>query len=191
MKRRLRNRPYIRIAHGLTTPSSIGEIVTGRAQSDPHRNQLTSIFYGVPVADELFGAPLDIYITPGLVWHWPSGVQQTAQEFVVAIKLYYTLPIPWFRARFGAAEGFSYITKVTWVERTNNARKGYIPSNLLNYLDFSLDVNLGDVFHAGSLKRLWFGYSIHHRSAIFETAQHFGRISGGSNYQTLYIQHDF
>jgi outer membrane protein len=191
MKRRLRSRPYLRLAHGWGTPSSVGEILTGRAQRDPHHNQLTSIFYGVPVADELFGIPLDIYITPGFVWHWSSGVQDAAQEYVVAIKAYYTLPIPRVRVRAGIAEGFSYITKVTWIERTNNAKKGYIPSNLLNYLDFSLDVSLGDIFRTDMARGIWLGYSIHHRSAIFETAQHFGRISGGSNYQTLYLQYEF
>jgi outer membrane protein len=69
-------------------------------------------------------------------------------------------------------------------------RKGYRPSNLLNFLDFSLDFNIGDIFGGNELKRWWLGYSIHHRSAIFESAQQFGRISGGSNFQTVYLQYD-
>jgi len=189
-KHRLRNRPYLRIAHGWATPSSLGHILTGRAKRDPYHNQLTSIFYGVPLTDTLFGIPLDIYLTPGLAWHWPSSVQQTAQEYIVAIKAYYTLPISRFRLRLGLAEGFSYITQVTWIERTNHARSGYIPSKLLNYLDFSFDLNLGDVTGLDPLQGVWLGYDIHHRSAIFETAQHFGRISGGSNYQAIYVQYE-
>jgi outer membrane protein len=65
--------------------------------------------------------------------------------------------------------------------------KGYKPSHLLNYLDFSLDVHLGDIF-GKNLNRLWLGYSIHHRSAIFETSSRFGRIKGGSNYSSVYLQ---
>jgi outer membrane protein len=38
---------------------------------------------------------------------------------------------------------------------------------------------------------LWFGYSLHHRSAIFETSSAFGRIKGGSNYNSLYLQYHF
>jgi len=38
------------------------------------------------------------------------------------------------------------------------------------------------------MKHWWLGYSIHHRSAIFESAQHFGRIKGGSNFQSVYLQ---
>jgi len=70
-------------------------------------------------------------------------------------------------------------------------RKGYRPSNLLNYLDFTLDFNLGDIFGGQLLDELWLGYGIHHRSAIFEKAQQFGRIRGGSNYQTFYLQYHF
>ncbi len=39
------------------------------------------------------------------------------------------------------------------------------------------------------LRDLWFGYSLHHRSSIFETSSAFGRIKGGSNYNTLYLQY--
>jgi outer membrane protein len=65
--------------------------------------------------------------------------------------------------------------------------KGYKPSKLLNYLDFSLDLHLGDIF-GEKLDELWLGYSIHHRSAIFESSSRFGRIKGGSNYNSVYLQ---
>ena len=55
-------------------------------------------------------------------------------------------------------------------------RKGYRPSELMNYLDFLLDINLGDVFNSPKLQNTWLGYSIHHRTSIFESAQQFGRI---------------
>jgi len=61
----------------------------------------------------------------------------------------------------------------------------------MNYLDFSLDINLGELFGLKDLSTLWLGYSIHHRSSIFENASHFGRIKGGSNYNTVYLQWHF
>jgi outer membrane protein len=86
------------------------------------------------------------------------------------------------------AEGFSYARRVTYIERVNVESKGNTPSRLLNYLDFSIDLNVGDLLKARSARRLWLGYSIHHRSGIFESGSQFGDIRGGSNYNTVYLQ---
>lgn len=85
----------------------------------------------------------------------------------------------------------SYIDNITYIEQSEMEKKGYTPSHLLNYLDFSFDVNMGDLFDSSDFKHVWFGYSLHHRSAIFEKSSQFGRIKGGSNYNTIYIQVDF
>ena len=186
----LTNHGYLRLAHGWATPSNIGDIIAGDSEKDEYNNQLTSIFYGLPLTDELFSLPLDIYLTPGFVWHWNSEVQSSEQEYVLAIKAYYTInwPVRW---RLGAAEGLSYASSVTYIEASEMERKGYRPSELMNFLDFTVDINLGDIFNVNALNETWLGYSIHHRSAIFESASQFGRIKGGSNYNTVYIQFDF
>lgn len=123
-------------------------------EDDPYNNQLTSVFYGHPLTDELFGIPLDIYLTPGFVWHWESEVQSSIQEYVIAIKAYYTFewPVKW---RFGVAEGLSYVSGITHIEQAEMDEKGYEPSQLLNYLDFSVDVNVGDLINQKSLDNLW------------------------------------
>ncbi|PSW06352.1 MltA-interacting MipA family protein [Photobacterium lipolyticum] len=189
-KSSLRQKSYWRLAHGWATPSNIGEIFSGNRVKDEFDNKLTSVFYGHPLTDELFGLPLDIYLTPGFVWHWHSEVQSSSQEYVVAVKAYYTFnwPVEW---RFGVAEGLSYINNITYIEQIEMDRKEYEPSNLLNYLDFSFDVNVGDLLKQKSMDGVWLGYSLHHRSAIFESASQFGRIKGGSNYNTVYLQFDF
>lgn len=186
----LRNNAYIRVAHGTATPDNLGDILQGKYEDDPYNNQLTSIFYGYPLTDNLFTLPLDIYLTPGLVYHHSSEVQPNILEYVLAIKAYYTVKWP-VRVRFGVAEGLSYLSQITYIERTELEAKGYRPSKLLNYLDFSLGVNIGDIFNSNSWRNTWFGYSIHHRSGIFETGSQFGRIKGGSNYTTFYIQQHF
>lgn len=189
-KSSLSNKRYIRIAHGWATPSNIGEILSFNSEKDPYNNQMTSYFYGHPLTDELFGIPLDIYFTPGIVHHWSSDVQSSATEYIAAIKAFYTFnwPTKW---RFGVAEGMSYVDSMTYIENEEMKSKGYKPSHLLNYLDFSVDVNLGDLINNRDFDNMWFGYSIHHRSAIFESASQYGRIKGGSNYNTLYLQIDF
>lgn len=189
-KASLNNHGYLRVAHGWATPSNIGDIIRGNSLKDEYNNQLTSIYYGLPLTDELFSLPLDIYLTTGFVWHWNSEVQDSEQEYVLAIKAYYTInwPVRW---RLGLAEGLSYMSDVTYIERSEMERKGYRPSELMNAIDFSVDINLGDIFNINEFKKIWLGYSIHHRSAIFESASQFGRIKGGSNYNTIYLQFDF
>jgi outer membrane protein len=189
-KDNLSNGSYLRVAHGWATPSNIGDIIRGDTEKDEFNNQLTSVFYGVPLTDELFNLPLEIYLTTGVAWHWKSDVQDSEQEYQIAIKAYYTISWP-VRWRLGFAEGLSYISDVTYIERTEMEEKGYRPSKLMNAIDLSLDINLGDVFNANALKGTWLGYGIHHRSSIFESASQYGRIKGGSNYNTIYLQFDF
>ncbi|WP_028111079.1 MipA/OmpV family protein [Ferrimonas futtsuensis] len=181
---------YLRVAHGWATPSNLGEILGFDWEEDPYNNQLTSVFYGIPLTDTLFGLPIDLYFTPGAVYHHSSEVQKTSYEGVVAIKAYYTIDWP-LRWRFGVAEGLSYVSRPTYIERSDLEEKGYRPSKLMNYLDFSFDLNLGDLFQSAALEQVWFGWSIHHRSSIFESSSAFGRIKGGSNYNTLYLQWHF
>jgi MipA family protein len=222
----LKAKPYIRVAHGWATPSNIGDVIKFNAVDDPQNNQLTSIFYGHPIADSLFGVEaFDIYITTGFVYHYATdpidqtikpgtgintaelaglgknpcnGVDkctitydlQPTREYVLGLKAYYTInwPVRW---RIGAAEGLSYIETVSNIEQKEMDRKGYRSSNLMNYLDFTLDFNLGDTFGVKSIDGMYFGIGVHHRSSIFETASSFGRIKGGSNYQSLYLQYHF
>jgi outer membrane protein len=187
-RRKITTKPYVRLAHGWATPSNLGEILSFDWEDDPYNNQLTSIFYGHPLTDKLFGIPFDIYLTPGLVHHLSSEVQDSFPEYVLAVKAYYTIKWP-LRWRVGLAEGLSYATQIPYVEKTELEDKDYVPSKLLNFLDISFDMNLGDLFRAKSMDNLWFGWSIHHRSGIFETSGMFGRIKGGSNYNTLYLQY--
>ena len=194
-------KPYWRFAYGWATPSSMGDIlVRWDVEDDPQNNQIASIFYGHPVADSLFNVEsLDVYLTPGFVYHRAAdpftdpdtGITYDSQpttEWVLAFKLYWNLEWP-IRWRLGGAEGISYARDVTNLEQRNMDQKGYRESNLMNYLDVSIDLNLGDLFNANSMRDLWFGYSLHHRSSIFETSSAFGRIKGGSNYNTLYLQY--
>jgi outer membrane protein len=181
---------YIRVAHGWMTPSSLEDIFNGVATKDPYNNQMTSVFYGHPLSNTLLTLPIDVFLHSGFVQHWKSEVQSTSQEFVVSVKIYYTIPLPW-RIRVGAAEGLSWINQVTFVERSQLGKKGFESSQLLNFLDFSADINIGDIVRNEEVKSWALGYGIHHRSAIYELSQQFGRIRGGSNVQSVYLQKSF
>lgn len=187
---KLKSKQYVRFAYGRGVVSSIGDVLTFNATVDPYNSKLSSFFYGYPLSDTLFTLPIPVYLTGGFVWHHKNDVQPNSQEYVLAVKFYYTVPLPW-RFRIGFAEGLSYADPVPNMEQREMDEKGYQSSALLNYLDFSFDLNTGDIFRSETLKDLWLGYSIHHRSGIFTTSSAFGRIKGGSNYQTIYLQYHF
>lgn len=181
---------YLRLASGLATQSGPTDIIMLDNETDPDRNTMTSLFYGHPLVGSVFGLPLDFYLTPGYVYHHNSDTQNAFDEYVLAIKAYYTFD--WaVRTRLGFAEGISYSTKISHIESKNLTEKGYEPSKLMNYLDFSVDVNMGDLLSRNSLNNLWLGYSLHHRSGIFTSSSAFGRIKGGSDYNSLYLQWHF
>ena len=187
-KSKLRSKPYVRLAYGLATPSSLGEILTFDAANDEYGNSMTSLFYGHPMVDKLFGIDMPLYLTPGVVWHHESEVQGDSWEVVLAFKGYYTFKFP-FKLRPGFGMGISYVDEITYIEQHEMDINNYTPTQLMKYLDVSLDINLYDIIKTPSLKDWWFGYSIHHRSAIYEISSAFGNIKGGSNYQTLYLQY--
>lgn len=180
---------YLRYAHGWATPSNINEIATLNRQKDKSGHQVSSVFYGLPLAQNLLDLPLSVYFTAGYGFHWPSPAQDQINEYILALKGYWNFswPTTW---RFGIAEGISYVDEITYIEATEMEEKSYRSSNTMNYLDFSIDVNVGELFNTPSLKHIWFGYSLHHRSAIFESSSLFSRIKGGSNYNTIYLQFD-
>ena len=123
----LKTKPYLRLAHGWATPSNIGEILAGQTQKDPFNNQLTSVFYGIPVSDTLLTLPIQIYVTPGLVYHYSSAVQENFPEYVLALKGYYTVRWP-FRWRIGLAEGISYAAEIPYIEKPNSKKKAFGPA---------------------------------------------------------------
>ncbi len=184
----LKSKPYVRLAHGWATPSDVGELLAWDIKNDPYNNQLTSLFYGHPVADELFGIPFNIYMTPGVVYHHNSEVQGSFPEYVFAIKAYYTVKWPG-KWRVGVAEGLSYVSEISFIEQQEMDKKDLDPSKLLNFLDFSIDFEIGDIINYDPLRNLWIGYNLHHRSGIFSGSSTFGRISGGSNYNSVYLQY--
>ncbi len=181
---------YLRVAHGWATPSDMGEILNGKNDSQGFDDTLSSVFYGHPLMKNAFDLPLDFYMHSGVVLHHQSDTQKRGVEGVISMKAYYTLnwPIQW---RIGLAEGLSYVSRATHVEKAELDRKESSENRLMNYLDISFDFNIGKLVGSRTLEDIWLGYSMHHRSSIFERSSHFGRIKGGSNYNTVYLQFDF
>ena len=71
------------------------------------------------------------------------------------------------------------------------ARRERPTSKLLNYLDPTIDVNVGDIFRSESWKKTYFGLGISHRSGIFASSRLLGSVNGGSNYIYAYLESGF
>ena len=82
----------------------------------------------------------------------------------------------------------SYVWHIPRVEREEQQRKDRSTSRLLNYLDASIDLNLGDIVRTKRLDGCWLGFSIWHRSGAFGLIDIYGKVSGGSNYNTGYVE---
>jgi outer membrane protein len=181
---------FWRVAAGVSTDSKFNDIVTGEINRNSERTRIASLFAGKKVGNSLFGWPLDVYIKGGVAYHDERDLQGDFAEYILAVKIYFNR-FPWsdrWETRWGFAEGISYASKVPMVERENVESKNRSASHLLNYLDWSLDVNMGDLFKSPRLKSCYLGWAIHHRSGIFGNVDLFGNVDGGSNYNTLYVE---
>jgi MipA family protein len=184
-----RPKGYVRIGFGEATPSSFSENILGEGARDLHGLYMLSFTYGLPLSKRLFGADIHTYFTPGFVHHFANSLQPPAQEYVAAIKFFYKPPQWWLR--FGFGTGISYITRTTYIERYINTKDGYDhTSHLMQNVDISFDFSLSHLF-GDAWRNTWFGYALHHRSGVFESAHQYGQIKGGSNYNVLYLQFHF
>ncbi len=90
--------------------------------------------------------------------------------------------------RLGIGFGVSYAEKIPVTEQRSLAERGKNASHLLNYLDPSIDVSLGDIIRYQPLSKTFFGFAISHRSGIFGTSDILGNVDGGSNYLMMYFE---
>ncbi|UTA47276.1 MipA/OmpV family protein [Simiduia sp. 21SJ11W-1] len=157
---------------------------------DTNDTAMVSAFLSKKISNEAWNLPIDVHLTGGLVRHFERGGQSDFNEYVVALKGYFNR-FPWshiIETRVGFGYGFSYGEQVPWQETENVLRKNLNDSRMLQYLDYSWDVNLGDLFNNESAKYCYGGYSIHHRSGIFGQTDVYNRVDGGSNWNTFYVQ---
>ncbi len=95
----------------------------------------------------------------------------------------------WIRTKFSASEGLSYTSKLIDLERQNVNKKTLTNYNrLLNYLEFNLHFNLGDILRVEGLEETHIGFGVSHRSGIFGT---FDGVHGGSNFIHVFIESEF
>ncbi len=179
-----------RVNAGYSTGKMLGEISSGGVRTDRDEPSLIGVDLGRPIVEDFRDWPIDFEWRIGLDRYFERGAQSDFWGHTVYLKAYWK-SFPWsrfLRTRLGFGEGISYAWHIPTVERDKARRNDRKTSRLLNYLDVSVDVNLGDLVRVKRLSRCWLGFLIDHRSGAFGLIDIFGSVNGGSNYKTGYLE---
>lgn len=180
---------YYRIAAGIAADARLNRIVRGDLTLHDDRTGIIGFEIGKAIVEDFRGWPLDLVAKAGLIRHFERDFQDDFYQFTLSIKVYYK-GFPWrdrVDTRFGFAEGLSYAQRIPFIEQADLGEDENT-SHLLNHLDVSLDANIGDLFGQPNLRGCYFGFAVSHRSGVFGLFDIFGRVRGGSNYNTLYVE---
>ncbi len=185
--------PFIvKLMHGQSTDCNLLPVMELRCTSTrtADRTTVTGVEIGRPFIERLNGWPLDFVGYVGTQYHDERGLQSSFWQIQAYMKAFY-YGFPWsdrVRTRIGFGAGVSYAQKIPFVEARDQENRGRNTSKILNYLDPSIDVSVGDLVGVRSLRETYAGFGVSHRSGIFGTSQLLGNVSGGSNYIYSYVE---
>lgn len=179
----------LRVAYGKVTSSDFGEILVGNIHSHPNDLNVLSLDGGYLFQQNTLDLPIDTYVKAGLSYFDEDGMHHDVFEFTLYIKLYYNIDFLDNRVRFGFGEGGSYTESLLYAEVLEARQKQGNNSRFLNYIDLSLDVDLGKLIRYRDLEGTTFGWALKHRSGIYGLVNNVRH--GGSNYNTFYIETKF
>ncbi|OUD15317.1 hypothetical protein [Thioflexithrix psekupsensis] len=184
-------RHYYRILAGYFIDTKLTEILAGDFEIDDRRTGIVGFEYSYLLWNSVFDWPLDVTGKVGVIRHFERGWQDDFNQYTLGIKAYYS-GFPWqsrLRTRLGLAQGLSYVEKIPYIEYESLVRdRQKETSRLLNHLDLTVDVNVGDLFNWQAGKSCYFGTGIYHRSGVFGKLALFNHVDGGSNYLTLHLE---
>lgn len=180
----------LRAAYGVASSNSLGEIVMGDFSAHPKHLSVVAFDGGYLLKEGAFDFPIDIYFKGSLSrFDESAAFRDDLYELALYIKAYYNFDFLDNRVRFGFGEGGSYTTDILFVELEEAIEKDGKTSHFLNYLDISLDFDLGKLVGYKPLEGAYMGWALKHRSGIFGLINNVKR--GGSNYNTIYIEKNF
>ena len=179
--------PYsLRISYGSAQKTDLGEIIVGNWKFYEDRTALINLDAGYKLASfNPFDSVIDLYLKGGLTYFMEKD---SFFELTLYVKAYYNLDIFSNHLRLGFGEGLSLAENIPVVE-FYDASFGQEPtSKLLNYLDISIDIELGPLLSIPSLNDAYLGYTIKHRSGVLGL---FNGVYGGSNYNMISFEKNF
>jgi len=176
----------VRLGAGYADSHDLGEILTGYADQYEKRTSVINLDAGWRFSENPGGGPFDWYLKGGISYYNENGYADNILEMNVYVKVYWKIDFLQNRVRLGFGEGLSLANGIPIVEVDD--AEGHPTSKFLNYLDISADFDLGRLIRVESLRDIYLGYTLKHRSGIFGL---FKRVHGGSNYNMLTIEKNF
>ena len=181
----------MRVAYGTADKNDLGQILTGNPATTDKYLAVVTIDGGYLLKENFLNLPIDIYLKGGLST-FNEKVNDNAYEALVYIKAYYNLDFLDNTVRIGLGEGFSYTSRILEAEYDDVHED---PNNILssarflNYLDITVDFDVGKLIDYKPMHETYLGYLLKHRSGIgglINNVEH-----GGSNYNCFYIEKKF
>ena len=179
----------VRVGYGYSDQNDLGQIISLQPSPHPAGTSAGGVELGYLLSRDTWGVPLDFYLKSGVNRFFENGYQPDFNELTFYLKAYWNFR-PWEQnIRLGLGEGVSYAFGIPYVEQLEAQAEGDNNSHFLNYLDISLDVDIGRLIRYNPLKETYVGYALKHRSGIYGAINSVHR--GGSNYNLFYIEHKF
>jgi outer membrane protein len=182
----------VRLLYGRSTDCNLITTMTLRCLSTAttDRTGIAGVQFGKPFIENVNGWPLDFVGYLGVLRHQERGLKEDGWSVQAYMKaVYYGFPwSDWVRTRVGFGAGLSLATSVPYVEVRDQARRERGTSRLLNYLEPTIDVNVGDIVRVKALQDTYAGFGVSHRSGIFGQSRALGNVNGGSNYLYFYVE---
>ncbi|MDH4945420.1 hypothetical protein [Sulfurimonas sp. C5] len=178
----------MRVAWGYASEKDLGDILLNADLSSQQKNlTMIAIDGGYLLYPNISDLPFDLYLKGGFSY-FNEDKRDDTYEALVYLKLLYNLDFLDNRVRFGFGEGVSLVKDNLETELIEADRRGIRYGRFLNYLDITLDVDLGKLFRYKPMENLYFGYLLKHRSGVFGL---FNGVHGGSNYNSFYLEKNF
>jgi outer membrane protein len=178
----------LRAVYGTPTGYDLGQVVSGQFGRNYNDFHVYSVDGGYLLSKSTFDLPLDFYAKAGLSYY-DEGTYKNAEGADIYIKAIWNFDFLKNRVRLGFGEGVSYTSRVLMAEYFDATSNNDNTSKFLNYLDISLDFDLGRLVRYKPLEDMYVGFVIKHRSGIFGLINNVKH--GGSNYNSFYIEKNF
>ena len=193
------NKYSIRLGYGIADLNDLQDILLGHETDVSIDTSLINLDVGYRMFHNVNKWPLDIYAKGSITYFNEKGVinyitNEKSKDFfemTLYIKAYYNINFSDNRIRLGLGEGLSFAGEVPVSEvydaRHYDGSEGDT-SKILNYLDLSVDIDIGRLFSIEMLRDTYVGYTIKHRSGIYGF---FHGVHGGSNYKMITLEKNF
>lgn len=182
----------MRVYHGDSSDCNVVQIAELRCTTTHTRDRtgITGFDVGRTFIERLNGWPLDIAGFLGVIRHHEAGFQPDFWQINAYFKAYY-YGFPWaerVRTRVGLGAGLSVAQKISQMETRDLAERGRNTSRLLQTLDPTVDISVGDLMGVRALRETYLGLGVSHRSGIFGSSHLLGNVNGGSNFIYTYLE---